>query len=61
MFTTDTKEEAEALLSLACSTNMKGEYISRELYQEQTMENLQTFSNRLDDIYHKYIKPKEQS
>ena len=56
VFTTDTKEEAEALLVLACSTNMKGEHIARELVHEQTIENLQAFSDRLDDLYTKYIK-----
>ena len=61
VFTTDTREEAEALVTLACSTNLKGQHIAPELWEEQTLENLQTFSDRLDDIYHKYIKPKEQS
>ena len=60
MFTTDTKEEAELLLTLACPVNVDGEHIARELAEEQTMENLAAFSARLNDIYHKYIKRSEQ-
>jgi hypothetical protein len=56
VFSTDTKEEAEALLVLACEKNMGGEYIARELAHEQTLENLQAFSDRLDGIYTKYLK-----
>ena len=56
MFSTDTEEEAKVLLSLACEKNMTGDYIARELAHEQTLENLQAFSDRLDDLYTKYIK-----
>lgn len=56
MFSTDTEEEAKALLTLSCEKNMKGEYIARELAHEQTIENLQAFSDRLDGLYTKYIK-----
>ena len=56
MFSTDTEEEAKALISLACEKNMAGDYIARELAHEQTLENLQAFSDRLNDLYTKYIK-----
>jgi len=55
VFSTDTEEEAKALICLACEKNMRGEYIARELVHEQTLENLQAFSDRLDDLYTKYI------
>jgi hypothetical protein len=56
VFTTDTREEAEMLVALACPTNLKGQHIAPELWEEQTLENLQAFSDRLSDIYHKHIK-----
>ena len=55
VLTVNNEEEAKRLLSLACHTNMKGEFIARELAEEQTEENLQAFSDRLDDLYNKYI------
>jgi hypothetical protein len=55
VFTVNNEEEAEQLLSLACGTNMKGEYIARELAQEQTLENLNAFGDRLADIYQRFI------
>jgi hypothetical protein len=47
IFSVDTEEEAKALLILTCSSNMAGEYIARELAQEQTLENLYAFGDRL--------------
>ena len=47
----DTEEEARALLVMTCSTNIDREFIARELAQEQTLENLQQFSDRLYDAY----------
>ncbi len=52
----DTEEEAKSLLTLACQTNYEGEHIARELVADQTMENLSAFGQRLDDLYHQYIK-----
>lgn len=52
----DTEAEAKSLLTLACQTNYEGEYIARELVADQTMENLSAFGQRLDDLYHQYIK-----
>lgn len=52
----DTEEEAKSLLTLACQTNYEGEYIARELVAAQTMEHLSAFGQRLDDLYHQYIK-----
>ena len=39
--------EAKALIVTACPLNYDGEYFSRELAQEQTLENLQAFSDKL--------------
>ena len=54
----ETEEEAQRLLTLGCQTNYNGEYIARELVDEQTMDNLNAFGERLNDLYHQYIKAK---
>jgi len=58
VFSVETEEEAEALIQLACSTNYEGEYIAKELAEEQTMENLQAFSDRLADIHERFFAPR---
>ena len=55
MFTTRNRAEAEALITLACPMNSAGQYIAPELAEEQTLENLNAFSNRLEDLYNKHI------
>jgi hypothetical protein len=57
VFTVNNAEEAESLISLACETNLDGEYIARELVHEQTIPNLRAFGDRLESIYNKYIVP----
>ena len=47
MFSTDTEEEAQRLIVLCCPMNPDGTYYSRELAQEQTLDNLQLFSDKL--------------
>ena len=47
VFSTDTEEEARQLLVLTCPTNLRGEFVAPELAKEQTLENLQAFSDRL--------------
>lgn len=42
------EEEARALLVLACPTTTAGEFVAPELADEQTMDNLDAFSRRLD-------------
>lgn len=51
MFSVDTEDEAKRLLSLACDTNLKGEFIARELVEEQTFERLKSFSDRLSRVW----------
>ena len=55
MFTVNNEEEAKLLITLACPTNYNGEHIAPELASEQTMENLTAFSDRLDDLYRRFI------
>ena len=55
MFTVDNEEEAKLLITLACPMNYDGEHFARELAVEQTAENLTAFSDRLDDLYRRFI------
>ena len=48
-------EEAGHLLVLACSTNLDGEFIARELVEAQTINNLMAFGMRLQALYDRYI------
>lgn len=48
VYSLGTEEEAQELIVLACPTNGRGEYVAPELAQEQTLENLARFSERLD-------------
>lgn len=47
VYSVDTEKEARALLVLACETNMNGDFVARELAQEQTIERLFAFGDRL--------------
>ena len=47
VFTVNTEEEAKSLIVLACPVNYEGEYYSRELAQELTIENLGAFSDKM--------------
>lgn len=51
VYSVDTEAEAKLLLTLACPTNMHGEYVAPELVEDQTLDNLQKFSDRLDRTY----------
>ena len=53
-----TEEEAHRLLVLACSTNLDGEFIARELVQDQTLDNLAAFGKRLKEA-HAMMRKKE--
>lgn len=50
VYSVDTEEEAEQLLTAACETNYEGEYVARELAEEQTIDNLAAFSERLHRV-----------
>jgi len=47
VFSTDTEEEAHRLIVLCCPMDHAGQYYARELIEEQTLDNLQRFSDRL--------------
>jgi hypothetical protein len=49
VFSVATDEEAKALLVLACQRGYDGEYYAPDLIEEQTLENLAAFSQRLHD------------
>ena len=46
----NTEKEARALLTVACQTNINGEFMARELLTEQTIENLWAFGDRLEKV-----------
>ena len=60
VFSVDSEEEAEQLLILACPRNMDNEFVSRELVEEQTLENLQAFSDKLALAYEHLKKRKSR-
>lgn len=47
VFSTDTEEQARRLIVLTCPRDAAGNYYARELAEEQTLENLQRFSDKL--------------
>ena len=47
VFSVGSEKEAKALLVLSCPTNRDGEYIARQLAHDQSLENLQEFSDFL--------------
>jgi hypothetical protein len=51
VFSVDTEEEAVRLLTVTCPKNYAGEFVARELAQEQTLENLNAFGDRLEAAY----------
>lgn len=51
MFSVDTEAEAKSLITLCCPMDHEGHYYARELAEDQTLENLQLFSDRLQRGY----------
>lgn len=53
VFSVDTEEEARALIVAACprTTDGTGQHYAPELAEEQTLENLQRFSDRLAKLW----------
>ena len=45
------EDRAKYVIVAACEMNYEGEYVARELIQEQTLENLEAFSTRLDQTH----------
>lgn len=50
-------KEAKALLVSACETNLDGEYVARELAQEQTLPLLAAFAWRLKRAHDERLVP----
>ena len=59
VYRVDTEEEARDLLVLACPKNMQGEFVAPELAEEQNLENLDAFNQRLERA-HAIIKKRRK-
>lgn len=57
VFSVADEQEAEELLTLACETNVHGEYMARELMYGQALENLYAFGDRLRKAHDEVIVP----
>tara|TARA_R110000744_G_scaffold29871_3_gene70981 strand:+ start:377 stop:610 length:234 start_codon:yes stop_codon:yes gene_type:complete len=51
VFSVDTEVQAKALLILACERDLDGNFIARELVEEQNLDNLYSFGERLAHIW----------
>jgi len=51
VFSVGSEEAAKRLLTIACPTNYRGEHFAPELAEEQTLDNLYAFGDRLREIY----------
>lgn len=51
MFSVDSEQEARDLILLCCPRDDAGTFYARELAHEQTLENLQAFSDKLAKGY----------
>jgi hypothetical protein len=56
VYSVGSKKEARALLRLTCSTNAAGDFVARELMEEQTLENLYAFGDRLRNAHSKHFR-----
>lgn len=55
-YSVDTEEEAKLLLAMACPMNLRGDYIAPELAEEQTLERLRAFGERLEAMHARMSK-----
>jgi len=51
VFSVDTEDEARELITLCCPLDHAGKPYARELAREQTLENLERFSDKLAQGY----------
>lgn len=56
VFSVDTEEEAKALVVMTCPTDAAGTYYARELAQEQTLENLYAFGEKVGKAHDLMVK-----
>ena len=57
VFSVADEKEAQDLIVLACPTNAAGQYVAEELAQEQTLENLAAFGERLEKLHDEVLVP----
>ncbi len=57
VFSVDTEEEAQHLIVMVCPRDRAGNHYARELAQEQTLSNLEKFSDKLQ-MAHDLFKKK---
>lgn len=57
VYSVDTEEEARKLLMLSCPRNAQGEFMARELMNEQNLDNLWAFGDKLEKC-HKFMQQK---
>lgn len=50
VYSVDTIERAEQLIAACCKLDFEGKYYAPELAHDQTIENLQKFSNKLQRV-----------
>jgi hypothetical protein len=55
VFSVGSEKEAKHLLTLACQTNLNGDYVARELAETQTVKPLMEFAKRLEYMHDTYI------
>ena len=55
-FSVGSEREASFLLTLACPTNIDGEFVAVELGIDQTIDNLLAFGERLKRAHEKYVE-----
>lgn len=51
VYSVDTEDEARRLLVAACGTNLRGEFVARELVEDRTLESLYAFGRRLAEVH----------
>lgn len=56
VYSVGSEKEARALLTMCCGTNNEGEFVARELMNEQNMGNLLTFGLRLHKMHELLVK-----
>lgn len=61
VFSVDTEEEARLLLTMACPRNFDGEFYARELVEEQTLENLEKFGDKLELYYNRMLERRRKA
>lgn len=56
VFSVDTEEEAKLLIITACPLGFDGHYYARDLAQDQTLENLYAFGEKLAMIHDRLVE-----